>query len=322
MVKISSIIPTLILFFLAFSPSRSFAQYYYYNDKYYDSPFIIEIGASLGSMNSLTDLGGQKGTGKKFIKDINLGNAAFAGGAYAGLMYNNMIGIRIEGTYTNISASDSILVGKTDAISAARYNRNLSFRSKLTEIMVLAEFHPLAAFLNRETPPRFSPYVLGGIGQFFFNPQAKINNEWISLQPLSTEGQGFSEYPDRKPYALNGFCIPIGFGFKYDISTIANIKGEFLYRSTNTDYLDDVSTTYIDKTLYPRYFAGDPVKINNALQLTDRQRGLDPNQTADGAKRGNPSQNDNYFSFSLKMAFTLMGRQRIKPKQKQWSCYW
>ena len=40
-----------------------------------------------------------------------------------------------------------------------------------------------------------------GVGYFSFNPQAKLGNRWIDLQPLSTEGQGFPEYPDRKAVA-------------------------------------------------------------------------------------------------------------------------
>ena len=49
------------------------AQYYFYNDSYYDSPVLFEVGGSLAIMNSLTDIGGKKGIGKKFIKDLNIG---------------------------------------------------------------------------------------------------------------------------------------------------------------------------------------------------------------------------------------------------------
>ena len=43
------------------------AQFYYYNDKYYDNPLAFEAGGSAGLMNSLTDLGGKKGIGKNFV---------------------------------------------------------------------------------------------------------------------------------------------------------------------------------------------------------------------------------------------------------------
>lgn len=60
----------MVLCSLVFSQSVK-AQYYFYNDKYYDNAVVMELGASFGVMNSLTDLGGKKGIGKKFIKDLN-----------------------------------------------------------------------------------------------------------------------------------------------------------------------------------------------------------------------------------------------------------
>ena len=61
-------------------------------------------------------------------------------------------------------------------------------------------------FINWEDkdqePPRYSPYFLGGIGYYSFNPQALVGNKLIDLQPLSTEGQGLKEYPDKKVYKL------------------------------------------------------------------------------------------------------------------------
>ena len=36
------------------------AQYYYYNDKYYDNAVVFELGGAFGVMNSLTDLGGKR----------------------------------------------------------------------------------------------------------------------------------------------------------------------------------------------------------------------------------------------------------------------
>ena len=51
------------------------AQYYYYNDRYYDNDVVMEIGATFGIMNAFTDLGGKKGIGKSFIKDLNWKNS-------------------------------------------------------------------------------------------------------------------------------------------------------------------------------------------------------------------------------------------------------
>ncbi len=36
------------------------AQYYFFDDEYYDNPLLYEAGISVNAMNSLTDIGGKK----------------------------------------------------------------------------------------------------------------------------------------------------------------------------------------------------------------------------------------------------------------------
>ncbi|MEI9957877.1 MAG: hypothetical protein WDM90_16615 [Ferruginibacter sp.] len=71
---------TLFIFLFFCTAQKTTAQYYFYDNNYYDNPLVYEAGASVGIMNCFTDLGGKKGKGKKFIKDLNLGNSQFAGG--------------------------------------------------------------------------------------------------------------------------------------------------------------------------------------------------------------------------------------------------
>ncbi len=287
------------------------AQYYFYDDDYYDSPFLFEIGASVGAMNCLTDIGGAKGVGKRFVKDLNLGTTSVSGGVFINAIYKNAVALRLEGAFGKISANDNVLkdVDPLD-IAFQRYNRNTSFRSKITEISLVTELHPLFIFINYEEresdPPKMSPYLLAGVGYYTFNPQTELNGKWIDLQPLSTEGQGFKEYPDRKVYKLQQINIPVGIGLKYELSRMVNLRGEFVYRVLQTDYLDDVSTTYVDPTLYSNYFTG--TKLANAVILSDRQI---TKVTGPGGKRGSPKQNDAFFSVNLKLSLTI-GRQKIR----------
>lgn len=285
------------------------AQYYFYNDDYYDSPFLFEVGASLSVMNSLTDIGGNKGIGKKFVKDLNLGKTSIGGGIFINAMYKNAVGLRLEGTFGKLSSDDAVLAGVTD-IAKERYNRNVNFRTKITEFSLMAEIHPLLIFINYENresdPPRLSPYLLGGVGFYSFNPQANLNGKWVDLQPLSTEGQGFKEYPDRPVYKLQQLNIPVGLGLKYELSPLINVRGEYVYRVLNTDYLDDVSKDYIDPAVYSQYFTG--TKLANAIALSDRQI---RKVTGPGGKRGSAKQKDAYFSFNLKLSLVL-GRQKIR----------
>jgi hypothetical protein len=299
------IVAPFILLFTIYSTSAT-AQTYFYNDSYYDSPLLFEVGGSVNAMNCFTDLGGKKGIGKKFIKDLNFGKTGIAGGIFFNAIYQNKIALRVEATFGKLSADDAVLSGITD-IAKERFNRNLSFRTTLREVSVLAEIHPLM-FIDWEDrdqdPPRLSPYIVGGVGFFSFNPQTKLGNRWVDLQPLSTEGQGFPEYPGRKVYKLQQMNIPLGAGVKYELSSLLNLRGEFLYRVLNTDYLDDVSTRYVDPAAFSANgFTG--TRLANAIALSDRQ--LDK-RTGPGGKRGSPEENDAYFSFNVKLSLTL-GRQ-------------
>jgi len=148
------------------------------------------------------------------------------------------------------------------------------------------------------------------VGFFSFKPQTQLGGQWVDLQPLSTEGQGFLEYPDRQQYKLNQLNIPLGLGVKYELNSQFNVRAEFIYRKLNTDYLDDVSTEYIDPTIYANYFTG--AKLTNALLLNDRQYELNPGHvTTPGDQRGNASNNDAYFTFNLKIGY-VFGREKIK----------
>ena len=309
MKKIISLLSLCIV--LSVYSNNATAQYYFYNDDYYDSPILFEVGASLGAMNSLTDIGGNKGVGKRFVKDLNMGKTSICGGIFVSAIYKNAVALRLEGTFGKISGDDKVLE-KVDPLDIAktRYNRNVNFRSKITEFSLTAELHPLFIFINYEDresdPPRMSPYLLGGVGFFTFNPQTEYKGKWIDLQPLSTEGQGFAEYPDKKVYKLQQMNFPLGLGIKYELSDLVNLRGEYVYRVTNTDYLDDVSTTYVDPKVYDTYFTG--VKLANAIALSDRQI---TKATGPGGKRGSPKQKDAFFSFNLKLSIVL-GRQKIR----------
>lgn len=287
------------------------AQYYFFDGEYYDNPILYEAGISINAMNCLTDMGGKKGIGKKFLKDLNIGKTHLSGGVFFSAAYKNAVALRLEGTFGQISGDDDVLIGITD-IAKERYNRNLNFRSYITDVTAMLEIHPMYIFVDwpaKETsPPRTSPYIVGGIGYFSFNPQTRQGNRYIDLQKLSTEGQGFAEYPDRQVYKLNQINIPLGGGAKYELSPLINLRAEIVYRTTFTDYLDDLSTTYIDPALFDKYFGVGSQKAINARALYDQQRikvaGVD-------GRRGKPTNTDGYFSANLKIS-VIIGRERIR----------
>ena len=281
---------------------------------YYEKAFTSEAGISVGPMNSLTDIGGRRAFGSRGPKDLNLKSTTLNGSIYGVLDYKHFLAARLEGTIGRVKSNDSLLAPvKPPNPAIGRYTRNLSFRSPIYEVSLTLEFHPISFFGNTDPegyPPAFSPYLIGGIGYFHFNPQAKLDGQWIDLRPLHTEGQGFAEYPERKEYNLDKFNVPYGIGVFYQLSSKFNLRLEYISRMIFTDYLDDVHDTYIDPSLFSKYLTG--TDLTNALILNNRRRPntIESETTArPGGRRGNPLNNDSYFTVNLKIGYAF-GRDR------------
>jgi len=128
----------------------------------------------------------------------------------------------------------------------------------------------------------------------------------VSLQPLHTEGQGFAEYPTRKDYKLTQLEIPIGFGAKLFFRENMYIGVEVLHRKLFTDYVDDVSTNYIDPVYFDQHLSSANAAMARSLSYRGTYTGMTVNNAA-GQQRGNPKQNDAYFSTIIKLGWRLNG---------------
>jgi len=280
------------------------AQFYFYNNRYYDQDFLFESGFSAGLMNALTDLGGSSAA-----SDLNLCNNQFCAGAYGLVHYRGMISLQLQFTHGNIKAFDSVLRNRNDP-PTGRYERNLSFETAINELSLCFQFYPFNIFWQTEKPPIFSPYCSLGIGLFHFNPSTVLNGKSYNLHTCHTEGQGFPEFPERKNYNLTTTNWILGAGVRFEISPRYSLRLDFLYRILHTDYLDDVSTNYIEPKLFRKYLNPEVAAV--AYFLADRRGELDPtHEPAAGDKRGNPDRNDSYFSLELKFGIVL-GRERIR----------
>ena len=256
-------------------------------------------------MNCLTDLGGRHQKGRKSFSDVNWSATHPCAGLFAGVSYNNVIGIRAELAWGQVSACDSILKKYAPATSG-RYIRNLSFRSDIREVSAVIEWYPLSIFQGADHS--VLPYLQAGIGYFGFDPQTVWNKSLVSLSPLHTEGQGWNDYPGRPPYKQTQFNIPLGAGLRYEVGPGLSIRGELLYRWLFTDYLDDVSTNYIDPYQFNRHLP--PQLAALATRLADRRRETSfPSANHAGEIRGNSSK-DAFFSVNFTCSL-VMGRRKI-----------
>lgn len=147
------------------------------------------------------------------------------------------------------------------------YNRNLSFQSHILEGAFTLEYNLLK--YQPDGQKIFTPYFFGGIGVFNFNPKALYEGDLIALQPLGTEGQGTTAYPDRKPYKLTDISFPFGIGMKLALSPEITLSAEFGWRVAMTDYLDDVSTTYVDPLILTSEKGIISAKLSNRILNQD-----------------------------------------------------
>ena len=181
------------------------------------------------------------------------------------------------------------------------YSRNLSFNSKVWEVTLQGDFN-FFRFMPGEPQYSFTPYITFGAGIFSYDPYAYLRGEKVFLRPLGTEGQGSSLYPDRKKYSAMAISIPFGGGIKYSFNERINIGFEVLHRFTNTDYLDDVSTTYVDPAAFPLNPDGS---TSNAQLLSDRSFELGEPIGIPGRQRGNSKQKDQFVTAMVHITFNL-----------------
>lgn len=176
-------------------------------------------------------------------------------------------------------------------------NRNLSFRTGILELSAQTEFN----FFPYQTANPYSkatPYLLFGFSLFRFNPKAEINGEWVALQPLRTEGQGLTAYPNRDPYRRTSLAVTYGGGFKFKIMRRFGVAIETGVRRTYTDYLDDVSRSYADPNAILREYG------RTASALSDRSLEQAPGGNV-GRQRGDRSKNDWYVFTGVQITYTL-----------------
>ena len=97
-------------------------------------------------------------------------------------------------------------------------------------------------------------------------------------------------------------CVPFGAGIKFNVSPNFNISFEISHRYTFTDYLDDVSTTYVGANRFPTSGNGP-----TAMLMQDRSYEIDPNFVlgVEGRQRGNSKQKDQYAMLEIGISFNL-----------------
>jgi hypothetical protein len=146
-------------------------------------------------------------------------------------------------------------------------------------------------------------YMFAGAGFFYYEPKTRLGSTKYRLRDYGTEGQYF--IPGKEPYRPTAIIFPFGLGYKIkDGGTRgASLSIEYVMNKSTTDYIDDVSTNYVDKTLLANRNGAV------AVQLIDRSFSTIPGFSEPGAIRGDPRDMDN-FSFLQFVYSAPLGKAR------------
>jgi len=289
-----------------------------------------ELVLGAGTASFMGDLGGGKGVGTHFVKDFDIQANRWAFmGAY-GYKLSERFALRTGIYYGRVYGSDKFTP------EYARNGRNLTFRSPIIELSEVVEFSILREKMghrynikrSKGKKPTPNLYIFAGIGGFYFNPRAQYlpvvkdgttglpvldaegnttpdesdpnYGKWYSLQTLGTEGQGFVS--TRKKYSRIQMSIPFGVGLNYMLTKSWGIGFDFGFRYTLTDYIDDVSSTYVSPDIFEdpvaRYFSNPDSKYNVGA----------------GEQRGDTKFNDAYMFLTIKVTYKLFSVHRGRAK--------
>ncbi len=279
-----------------------------------------EIIIGIGAANFLGDLGGANQIGTFFVKDFEFSMTKPS--AQLAYRYRMKPYFAVKGGfyYQLVSGEDNLTK------EPYRENRNLSFRSNIFELSIQAEFYFLKSNQSGhiynikgakgKKSFEYEAYGFLGIGGFYFNPKAKYNGSWVSLQPLGTEGQGLAGQP--KKYSRVNVCIPYGLGATTAINKEWKVGLEIGMRYTFTDYIDDVSGKYYDNNAI-RSARGDVAAdlADPSLHNYPESLGGDASgykQSAAGQDRGHTDHTDSYFFINVTLTYKIPARHKTRSK--------
>ncbi len=270
---------------------------------------VLLIGSvAYGQDNMGTSQQGEFGVsigGAHYFGDLN-NRAAFnrpkpAVGIFFRKQFSNYISARLSGHFAQLGYSDKYSKNEYQRL------RNLSFNTNIFEVALQGDFN-FFRFDPLDPAYAFTPYVTLGVGIFNYDPYAYLKGRKVFLRQLGTEGQTIG-YKGRKPYATTALCVPFGGGIKYNLNQKVNISFEIAHRFTFTDYLDDVSSTYIGVGRFqpgPPDASGNPT-LSDVQLLQDRSYEIDKNFPLgiEGRQRGFSKQKDQYIIAEIGFSFNI-----------------
>lgn len=263
------------------------------------SQFRFEYGGSVGIANYLGDIGGKEKSRRDFVADMKLAKTRQAASGFLRYKFHPNFYVKTELMYLRIAGDDKL------STNPGRNARNLSFTNDMFDLTLHSQF---VFYENTDLGSdyrfklAFRSYAGIGVGGFFSNPKAKYDGANVKLRPLETEGVA---------YKAIGLSIPATIGFHFTYRKKHRFGWELNWRTTFTDYLDDVSQGW-----------GDPSLMTDlGAKMSYRTDELDPSLFEDGFlnnfgykpenklnKRGDATHNDSYITMNFSYSYVIRGK--------------
>ena len=294
--------------FVAFGLSSAKAQYAW------------DVGLHVGGANYLGEMGGKDEPRRDFVWDMKLSQTRWAFGGFARRKINRLLSVNTGLLYLRIQGADAL----TEDYRPRR-GRNLNFRNDMIEWYLRPEF---TIFQDNDLGGRgryrldFRLFGYAGIALFYHNPKGQITREgeFYALQPLQTE---------LVDYSRIGVAIPVGLGFHFTKKRRHRFGFDMGWRTTFTDYLDDVSTVYEDPSLMPDPVLGAQLADQSSFAYIDdptlpapQNYGWWPDTPGLSKKpkniRGDPTHNDSYLTLTFTYSYVLRGQSNFYRQRYSW----
>lgn len=266
-----------------------------------NAQYNMDAGFSVGVSNYLGDIGGGINTRRDFVADMKLSQTHLASSGFFRYRFDKHFAVKGTLAWARISGDDKL------SENPARNARNLNFRNDVFEFNAQAQYifyevYGLGRSFRHED--NFRMYIGLGAGLAYHNPKTTYNGEYVALRPLTTEGVEYSRFTAVIP-ATGGFCFT--FDKQYRIGF------DLTWRTTFSDYLDDVSTSYADPSDLPN--AQSIELANRTDELSDVSPAFAENFTP-GNKRGDASHNDSYLTSSVEFSYAFMSHSDDFSKRR------
>lgn len=285
----------LLFVLLAAAPFAAKAQYFW------------DFGIGAGAANALTDMGGNELTRRDFVADLKLQMTRQSVSAFARYKVGQMFSIKSTFSFMTIRGDDKL------SSNPGRHYRNLNYKNNLFELNAQCQWFFYEVNDLGHTyryKDNFRAYIGLGAGAVYHNPKASYNGDWVALRPLMTENHRYTKVTA---------VIPASAGFYFTINKHYRIGWEICWRTTFTDYLDDVSGNYADPTTLSSPLAAtlanrtDPADANSYQPGFANNYGVynEPDGTVHFNKRGDPTHNDSYLSSNIEFSYVIRGKSSL-----------